>query len=292
MLLSEFIRSGTSALERLYPSPEARGMVLLLCSSRLGVESYTHIIEPLRVVPEYMEAVLEDDLRRLCEGEPLQYVLGYAEFCGRRFRVGPEVLVPRPETELLVAEAEAAARKCGSSPEVLDLCTGSGCIAWSVFLDIPGSRVVAVDISGEALKLAAGQFGGDSPVFVKADVLDTGQEFPYGPFDVIVSNPPYVMEGEKPLMRRNVLDYEPSLALFVPDDDPLLFYRAVARWAQRFLKPEGTGLVEINESLGKETAEVFASAGYEDLEILPDLGGRMRMIRFRKSASGVCGKPI
>ena len=280
MLLSEFIRRGTSELENLYPSPEARGMVLILCESRLGVKNYTHIIEPSYEIPSGIQPLLDDDMSRLRYGEPVQYVLGFAEFCGRRFNLSPDVLIPRPETELLVQEAEKAMGE--GAAEVLDLCTGSGCIAWSVLLDRPGSRVVAVDVSGAALNVARGQFPGESPVFVQTDILDTGQEFDYGMFDVLVSNPPYVMDSEKTRMRRNVLDFEPGIALFVPDDDPLVFYRAIAGWGRRFLKEGGTGLVEINERLGRETAGVFASAGYEDLEIIPDLYGKARIVRFRK----------
>lgn len=255
-------------------------MVLMLCESRLGVKSYTHIVEPSFEIPSGIQTLLDEDIRRLLDGEPLQYVLGCAGFCGRTFKVSPGVLIPRPETELLVLEAEKAMGE--GAADVLDLCTGSGCIAWSLFLDRPGSRVVAVDVSVEALDVARGQFAGESPVFVRADILDTEQEFDCGMFDILVSNPPYVMEKEKSRMRRNVLDFEPGLAIFVPDDDPLLFYRAIAGWGRRFLKDGGTGLVEINEQLGRETAGVFASAGYKDLEIIPDLYGKSRIVRFRK----------
>ena len=283
MLLADFIRRGTTSLESLYPSPEARGLVLMLCADRLGVERYTHIVEPQTPVPADREAGLEDDLQRLCAGEPIQYVLGFAEFCGRRFSVGPGVLIPRPETEQLVAEAVTVLRG-RPTPRVLDLCTGSGCIAWSIALDIPGSEVVGVDLSKTALGYARTQsFAGVTgipPRFLQADVLDMEQDFSYGPFDLVVSNPPYVMERERAQMRPNVLEHEPALALFVPDDDPLLFYRAVARWAQRFLAPDGVGLVEINEALGPETAAIFSSFGLKNVQILRDFAEKPRFIRF------------
>ena len=287
MLLADFIHRAAASLENLYPSPEARGLVLMLCGERLGVERYTHVVEPQTPVPADREAGLEDDLRRLCAGEPIQYVLGFTEFCGRRFSVGPGVLIPRPETEQLVAEAVAELRG-RPAPRVLDLCTGSGCIAWSIALEVPESEVVGVDLSKTALRYAEGQFptqyGGISPepppLFLQADVLDTEQAFPYGPFDLIVSNPPYVMERERTLMRPNVLDWEPALALFVPDDDPLRFYRAIARWAQRFLAPGGAGLVEINEALGPETADLFRSAGLKNVQIRRDFFQKERFIRF------------
>ena len=290
MLLADFIRQGTARLSQLYPSPEARGLVLMLCEEKLGTVNYTHIIEPETPVPAEREAELEDDLRRLCAGEPIQYVLGVVEFCGHRFAVGPGVLVPRPETELLVAAGVNALREMDllCAPRVLDLCTGSGCIAWSIAREITDAEVVGVDLSEAALHYAVNQFpspGGESlpdgrPEFVQADVLDTEQDFPYGPFDLIVSNPPYVRESEKALMRPNVLDWEPPEALFVPDGDPLLFYRAVARWAQRFLRPGGVGLVEINEALGPETAAVFSDAGFKNVQILPDFSRKERFIRF------------
>ena len=295
MLLSDFIRSGTARLETLYPSPEARGLVLMLCRERLGVTNYTHIVEPQTLVPPEREAELAADLERLCAGEPIQYVLGFAEFCGQRFAVGPGVLVPRPETELLVAEAVRALREMDldRAPSVLDLCTGSGCIAWSIALEIHDAQVVGVDLSETALGYARNQhlrhfkhpyshsgLDPESPTFLQMDILDTEQAFEGGPFDLIVCNPPYVMERERALMRPNVLDWEPAAALFVPDDDPLLFYRAVARWAQRFLRPGGAGLVEINEALGRETAAVFTAAGFKNVQILPDFAHKNRFIRF------------
>ena len=296
MLLADFIRDGAARLEKLYPSPEARGLVLMLCRELLGVTNYTHVVEPKTAVPADRLPELEADLERLCAGEPIQYVLGVAEFCDRRFAVGPGVLVPRPETELLVAEAVRTLQEMelDRAPQVLDLCTGSGCIAWSIALDIRDAEVIGVDLSETALGYARGQFEpssagpsssfagltGESPSFIQADVLDTEQAFPYGPFDLIVSNPPYVLERERAQMRPNVLDWEPALALFVPDDDPLRFYRAVARWAQRFLRPGGVGLVEINEALGPETAEVFRNAGFKNVQNLPDFYKKVRFVRF------------
>ena len=282
MLLADFIRDGARRLETLYPSPEARGLVLMLCTEKLGTTSYTHIIEPDTQVPAERQAELEDDLRRLCAGEPIQYVLGVAEFCGHRFAVGPGVLIPRPETELLVADAVRILREMDLDrpPRVLDLCTGSGCIAWSIAREIRDAQVVAVDLSETALGYAREQFPDGSPTFLQADVLDTEQDFPYGPFDLIVSNPPYVLERERAQMRRNVLEHEPALALFVPDDDPLRFYRAVARWAQRFLRPGGAGLAEINEALGPETAAVFRAAGLKNVQTVPDFYEKIRFVRF------------
>ena len=154
MLLSDFIRCAERSLSDLYPSPEARGIVSMLCSARLGVKSYTHIVEPGYTVPEELLPGLESDLGRLRASEPVQYVLGYAEFCGRRFHVDRRVLIPRPETELLVSLASEIMRAAGGKPRVLDLCTGSGCIAWSLALDFPEAEVTAADISPDALEVA------------------------------------------------------------------------------------------------------------------------------------------
>ena len=339
----------------------------------------------------------------MASGEPLQYVTGFADFYGRRFHVTPDVLIPRPETELLCrevlsygtnrqmlqwppptswapsvpatagcslqksaglfagtlptpsrgwqnaisaylatrSETELLCREVlnkvtvasvneassdaatgpgicankygkgdrspmpprGLSPEVtggleqnpefariLDLCTGSGCIAWTLALEMPGAKVTAVDISDGALAVASSQdfseeaarTGAVSPTFIKADVLAGPSSFlsDLPQYDIIVSNPPYVMDKEKALMRSNVLDHEPHLALFVSDDDPLIFYRSIAVWARALLKPDGFGIVEINEALGKDTADVFVQAGFADVKVVKDLSDRDRFVIF------------
>lgn len=303
MLLVDFLKQGTAALEHLYPTSEARSIVLMLCESTIGTKSYTHIVEPGHKIDKKGEKALGEAMERLKLGEPIQYVIGRTEFCGRSFRVTKDTLIPRPETELLVREAIKIADRFrrmrssyGKSAEpvrILDLCTGSGNIAWSLALSVPGSRVVGVDISEAALEVARSQdfsselksTGALAPTFVSADILDTEQEFGYDSFDLVLSNPPYIMEKEKPLLRRNVLDWEPSQALFVPDDDPMLYYRAVAAWSLRFLTPEGMGLTEMNECLGPETQAVFKDAGYTETDIVKDFYDRNRFIFYAKKAS-------
>ena len=278
MLLSQFIRESTAALEALYPPREAKGLVVRLDEHILGVSSYAHIVEPGLEVPADKLSALSAALGRLLAGEPLQYVLGEQEFCGRPFKVNPSVLIPRPETEQLVQEAEQGLR---SGMRVLDLCTGSCCIAWTLALDVPGCSVTAVDISEGALKVARGQFPGSAgPLFIQADVLDVPEAFPGAPFDLIVSNPPYIRESEKARMHRNVLEHEPELALFVPDSNPLLFYRAISLWARRFLSPGGRCIVEINEELGEETAALFA--GFGRVRVIRDLFSRERFVAVEK----------
>ncbi|MBQ7273288.1 MAG: peptide chain release factor N(5)-glutamine methyltransferase [Bacteroidales bacterium] len=300
MLLADFIKKGVAALEPLYPTAEAHSIVLMLCESLIGTKSYTHIVEPRYDIDKKAEQPLAEAMLRLQAGEPIQYVIGRTDFCGHSFKVNRNVLIPRPETELLVREAIKIAGRIqrmripyGKSAEpvrVLDLCTGSGNIAWSVALGVPGARVVGVDISEAALDVARSQnFSADlkatgalAPTFVAADVLDTEQEFNYGSFDLVLSNPPYIMEKERALLRKNVVDYEPASALFVPDDDPLLFYRAVARWSERFLSPEGKGLTEINEVLPKETVAVFRDSGFGEIDVVKDFFDKKRFVFYMK----------
>ena len=272
----------------------------MLCSARLGVKSYTHIVEPGYTVPEELLPGLESDLGRLRASEPVQYVLGYAEFCGRRFHVDRRVLIPRPETELLVSLASEIMRAAGGKPRVLDLCTGSGCIAWSLALDFPEAEVTAADISPDALEVARSQFSGPDPEFPGSSLVSSGSgsvssgpEFVLadvlgpvpaplerkGPFGLIVSNPPYVMNREKPSMRRNVLDYEPHSALFVPDADPLRFYAPIARYAARALRPGGALYFELNPLTADLTADMVRQAGFTQVDVYRDMYGKRRMMK-------------
>ncbi|MBR5384629.1 MAG: peptide chain release factor N(5)-glutamine methyltransferase [Bacteroidales bacterium] len=300
MLLTDFISGSISALESLYPTAEARNIVLLLCESVIGTKNYTHIVNPEFEIPDDHIPELKDSMSRLVKGEPIQYVIGRMEFCGRNFNVASGVLIPRPETELLVREAiKMGSRihrmripfgKSAKPVRILDLCTGSGNIAWTIALSIPGAKVVAVDISDDALRIAESQdFSTElkkdeifAPTFVKADVLDTEQDFDFGKFDLIVSNPPYIMESERASLRRNVVEYEPAEALFVPDDDPLIYYRAIARWSERFLDKEGKGLTEINEFFGEQTGNVFLEAGFSQTEVVKDFYDKNRFVFYAK----------
>ena len=298
MLLTRLIKVGMERLSDLYPDQEAREIVFVCMEHLLGTKRHTHILEPEYEVAEEHTAEVLSAFGRLAAGEPLQYVTGVAYFYGRSFHVTPSTLIPRPETEFLCRMAVEAAVK--PAPRILDLCTGSGCIAWTMALELPKSEVVAVDLSEGALEVASGQdfademlqTGAHAPSFVNADVLcsdllsvmkqQCGQcEIPSdSKFDIILSNPPYVMDSEKAMMRKNVLDHEPHMALFVPDADPLVFYRAVADQAYELLAPDGFGVVEINEALGEETAEVFRSRGFLKAEVVKDLYEKDRFVRF------------
>lgn len=307
MLLKDLIKEGTDIISSMYPEREVREMVFAYLESVIGTKRYTHIIEPEYQVDDEAASQAVEAFRRMASGEPLQYVTGKAYFYGREFNVTPDVLIPRPETELL-CRAVIDFVKMKSEVRILDLCTGSGCIAWTLALEISGAQVTAVDISEGALAVASAQDFADemsrtcavAPDFLKADVLSCHPEpslchpepslchpersegsLP-SHFDIIVSNPPYVMDSEKALMRKNVLDHEPHLALFVPDEDPLLFYRAVAQWALQLLKPGGFGIVEINEALGEETAEIYRRYGFSAVTIIKDLNDKDRFVSFRR----------
>ena len=289
MLLADFINGSISRLAPLYPVKEARSIVLMICAHFIGTKSYTHIVDPEYGIPESKLPVLEEGVERLSAGEPVQYVIGEAEFYDHKFRVTPDVLIPRPETEQLY---ELAAQDCDSLMQsseddtfsILDMCCGSGCLTYAFAAEFPEAHVYGCDISDAALGFACRQrvkLQGAHPVIFKADVQG---EPPAGlpKFDLIVSNPPYVREVEKEAMRPNVLDWEPSLALFVPDDDPLKYYRAIALWAVRFLAPGGFGIVEINEALGAECAALFENAGLANVKIQRDFRQKERFVSFLK----------
>lgn len=300
MKLKELIIKGVETVSRLYPEGEAREMVFAYLEAAIGTKRHTHIIDPDYAVGDDRAEQLMADFGRMASGEPMQYVIGRAWFYGREFNVSPAVLIPRGETEVLISEILKASPSIASNitahrqpVNILDLCTGSGCIAWTLALETPNSKVTAVDISDAALAVAAAQdfsdeinlTGASAPKFVKADVLQSPDQSGYdfrqsGKYDIIVSNPPYVMDSEKAQMRTNVLDHEPHLALFVSDHDPLVFYRAVAEWAKELLADDGVGMVEINESLGRETEEVFRHAGFSSTQIVKDLHEKDRFVLF------------
>ena len=215
-----------------------------------------------------------EDLRRW---RPIQHIVGYTDFCGCRIRVTPDVLVPRPETEEMVSWL--CARRANCVPEaILDLCTGSGCIAIALKKAFPEAAVTAVDLSPAALALARrnAEENGTAVEFVEADVLE-GLNGINGQYGLIVSNPPYVRESERAMMAANVLDYDPAMALFVPDDAPLRFYRAIGAFAAGHLAPQGLLALEINEALAAETCALLQSQGFST-EVREDFRGKPRMV--------------
>ena len=215
----------------------------------------------------------------------MQYVLGEADFAGRTFHVEPGVLIPRPETAELCQwiEEDVSSLEADERKQILDICTGSGCIAITLGLTLPNSEVTGWDISEDALRIAQGNVemlkaGNVRIEYQDALMLPKAAETA----DIIVSNPPYICEKEKADMEKNVLEHEPSIALFVPDEEPLKFYRAIAEYASSALKSEGALYFEINPIYEKETREMLEGLGFKDIETKEDAFGKKRMMKAKK----------
>lgn len=268
-------------LEPLYGNGEARAITDYVLDVCFGLSKADILCGAVDEMTAEKTAELNKIFGRLTEGEPVQYVLGRAEFCGRWFSVRPGVLIPRPETEELCAWITADS-KASASPKVLDIGTGSGCIAITLQLDMPESKVTAWDISADALDVArenAQQLGANVN-FVKLDALNAKPE---GEWDVIVSNPPYICEKEKKDMAVNVLEHEPHTALFVPDADPLLFYRAITRLAVQTLSKGGRLYFEINPIYADDTCRMMQAEGMTAVELRSDMYGKQRMAKGIKA---------
>lgn len=268
-------------LEPLYGNGEARAITDYVLDVCFGLSKADILCGAVEEMTAEKTAELNKIFERLMKGEPVQYVLGRAEFCGRWFSVRPGVLIPRPETEELCAWITADS-KASASPKVLDIGTGSGCIAITLQLDMPESKVTAWDISADALDVArenAKQLGANVS-FVKQDALNAKPE---GEWDVIVSNPPYICEKEKKDMAVNVLEHEPHKALFVPDADPLLFYRAITRLAVQTLNKGGRLYFEINPIYADDTCRMMRAEGMTAVELRSDMYGKQRMAKGIKA---------
>lgn len=270
------------SLSPLYDSREMKAIIALLFEEVCGLSRLDMLMNPNIVLSEEKSEILSCYAEMLAEGVPVQQVLGYEYFLGRRFEVNPDVLIPRPETAELV---DWIVSEAPIGVNVLDVGTGSGCIAISLAALINNSRVFAYDLSTKALKTAilnAERLNISNVTFVHKDILESQNERFEHPnvdnFDFIVSNPPYIMHKEKSEMSANVLDYEPHLALFVPDSDPLLFYRAIGNYGLKNLRHGGRLYFEINAALGRETCQLLESLGYRDIILRKDLNGLDRMI--------------
>lgn len=264
------------ALQEYYSRQEATNLSRIICCEMLGQSTVDYYLGKDIILSPKEAQELESILLRMSNFEPMQYVQGFAHFLGRTFKVAPGVLIPRPETEELV---ERMLKEIASDARILDVGTGSGCIAVSLSKELPEAQVTAWDVSEEALAIARGnnEMWQTSVEFLLCDVLacqPTAQER----YDVIVSNPPYILEAEKQDMERNVLDWEPSLALFVPDTDPLRFYRRIAELAQEMLAPGGRLYFEINRAFGKATVVMLCEQGYSNVHIQKDISGNDRFV--------------
>ncbi len=286
-------------LTAIYNEREAQAIVRTVLDALFGMSLTDICLGKVTQLSADDTTRLEKIMQRLEKSEPVQYVLGAEWFAGRLFDVAPGVLIPRPETEDLVKWAcdEAKEKEDNSKeergkeekedskkeevphPSILDIGTGSGCIAITVALALPQARVTAWDISTDALAIAAGNAHrlGASVRFEHQDALSAPDDEER--WDVIVSNPPYICDRERADMSDNVLSYEPELALFVPDNDPLLFYRAIARYASKALKPGGRLLFETNTAYAHEVAQTMANEGFTAIEVRNDCFGKPRMVK-------------
>ena len=271
--ITNYIRQ---SLQDIYPPEEVKALTMLICCDMLCLDALDIYLGKDMILSECKERELENIIFRLQKNEPIQYIRGFAEFDGRRFKVTPGVLIPRPETVELV---ELVVRENANACRLLDIGTGSGCIAISLDKKLPDAEVEAWDISEDALAIARenNKVLAADVTFLQRDVLSNDWEKAPS-FDVIVSNPPYVTEAEKKEMDANVLDWEPELALFVPDDDPLRFYRRIADLGRELLLPGGKLYFEINQAYGRETAHILEMNQYHDVRVIRDIFGKDRIV--------------
>lgn len=268
------------SLKDVYPPEELKALSMLICCDMLGFDALDIYMGKDIILSECKQRELENIIFRLQKNEPIQYIRGFAEFCGRRFKVAPGVLIPRPETAELV---ELIVKENPDARHLLDIGTGSGCIAISLDKNLPNAKVEAWDVSEDALAIARENNESlDARVsFRQTDVL--ADELEREPsFDVIVSNPPYVTEAEKQDMDANVLEWEPELALFVPDEDPLRFYRRIAMLGRELLVEGGKIYFEINQAYGRETTHMLEMNQYHDVRVIRDIFGKERIVTAKR----------
>ena len=298
MLLKDLQKIYHKELDAIYGKDEVDSFFYLCMEHYLDMPRFQLALQPeftiIKSETDTFFKVLED----LKQQKPIQYILGETEFFGLPFKVNEHVLIPRQETEELVALIIANSKnqeQNSKKTNVLDIGTGSGCIAISLAKSLPNAEVYALDVSKDALKVAKknAELNNVNIHFIEGDILEIANKdfFPFGKdvsqrqkglFDIIVSNPPYVRELEKVEIQPNVLDNEPHLALFVEDDNPLLFYKAITNFAVNNLKPNGQLYFEINQYLGKETKVLLTDANFEAIELLKDLNGNDRMLKGKK----------
>lgn len=269
-------------LDPIYPISEVGSFSRLLLSKLAGMSSVQIYSDKDRNFPEHTLIKLMDAINRLSRMEPIQYILGETEFCNFLFHVRPGVLIPRPETEELVERIALDCQDHGKCKQILDVGTGSGCIAISLAKLLPMSNVTAWDISPEALVIAIDNAARNkvNVCFEQKDVLNFKLESQHrATLDILVSNPPYVRQSEADDMGANVLEHEPHVALFVENSDALIFYRIISSLATEMLKPGGALYFEINSNLGKETLETVNAFNFKKVDLFQDLSGKDRMIR-------------
>ena len=273
-------RHFTEVLAEKFPKREAEHLMRILLEDLFGIDWNQQLMNPDLRIDEHQHYQLGEAVKRLLSGEPVQYVTGMSRFCDLLIKVSPAVLIPRPETEEMVQKI------CASMPKektmrIWDIGTGSGSIAIALAKHLENAEVIGFDVSEEALQIAKenAESNGAKVTFVHDDVLNPTSDYFTQPVDLVVSNPPYVCESERTTMEANVLDWEPENALFVPDDDPLRFYRQILALAKKQLNSGGQVWFEINERMGEEMLSLCHEIGFSNAEVLEDFAGKLRFCR-------------
>ena len=273
MILKQAIEQLKNGLAGVAEPAEVQAMIRVICEDVFNYDPVDVALRQESELPEFAPRRLDDIIARLQRHEPLQYIVGHARFHGHRFKVTPATLIPRPETEQLVDLIIDENPR--SDLRVLDMGTGSGCIAISLARALKFAQVDALDVSRDALAVARDN-AAELKVKVRFFESDMLAEQPAATYDIIVSNPPYICWSEREAMERNVKDYEPGQALFVPDNDPLLFYKAIARYAARSLDRGGRLYLEINQRFGNEVKRLLQDNGFDEVRIMEDSYGKVR----------------
>ncbi len=265
-------------LSELFGKNEARQMLNILIEHFFSLSRSEQLLQPGFRLNESEMLKLHNAVKDLKANKPVQYIIGETEFCGMKFFVDENVLIPRPETEELVELIVKNEKK--EALKVLDIGTGTGCIAIALKRKLINAEVAALDVDAKALKIASrnAEINDAEIEFIEDDILNPNK-FVGGKFDFIVSNPPYIRLSEKEKMQANVLEFEPHLALFVSNDDPLLFYKAIVGFAKQRLKSDGRVYFEINEALGNDLVKLMEENGFTNAKIHPDINGKSRMLR-------------
>lgn len=278
MTLASFKQQLYQQLESHYPKTELDSFYRIILADILNSSAIDVIMNPLELITKKQIDTIEHVLKGLKNQEPIQHLIGFTEFMDLKFNVNSDVLIPRPETEELIRWIIDDCAEI-TNKDVLDIGTGSGCIPTCLAKNLPKAKVTTIDVSEKAIKVAK-QNATNNNVnieFIQQDILSL--ETLNKEYDVIVSNPPYVRNLEKAEMQKNVLNYEPHLALFVEDNNPLIFYRKIAELAKTSLKPNGVLYFEINQYLGKETIELLQNLDFKNIELRKDMFGQDRMIK-------------
>lgn len=279
--IAAFKRSLVDELSGLFPGNEASSVARIILE-HAGFTEYSILKDPSAIIDNKIRHEIKKIVGELHHNKPVQYILGETEFMNLRFFVNEHVLIPRPETEEMVTHIIRENRL--DAPRIIDLGSGSGCIAVSLAHHIPGSRVTALEVDGEAIKVAEKNADAHriKMHFVHQSIFDFHTVGGEDLYDIIVSNPPYVTMKQKTRMAENVTRFEPHVALFVPDNDPLVFYREIARIALHCLAENGAVWVEINEELGEDTSRLFRASGFKHVLLIEDIHGKIRFIKVMK----------